>query len=206
MIDYLGDQTKYNAVYELPTDNLKQIQSEVLEWVKHNTNFLNDKTSQEFWMKIDYKNLAKASPSIIKYFQKIRMPIKEITVGVLTEAMTEGFILHHGAPPMNFKINFPILNTEDIYTEWYDIPPEGLKKLPEYTNPYSGDQCYDLSSLHDTVDKLYKLRIRYNMHKCPIILNSYLPHRVMPGPQAKYPRIMLATMPIKDPFDLMQLS
>ena len=58
----------------------------------------------------------------------------------------------------------------------------------------------------DTVDKLYKLRIRYNMHKCPIILNSYLPHRVMPGPQAKYPRIMLATMPIKDPFDLMKLS
>jgi len=28
----------------------------------------------------------------------------------------------------------------------------------------------------------------------------------MPGANAKYPRIMLATMPVKDPFDLMQLS
>jgi hypothetical protein len=41
------------------------------------------------------------------------------------------------------------------------------------------------------------------MHEHPIVFNSYIPHRVMPGPNAKYPRIMLATMPIVDPVELM---
>ena len=40
--------------------------------------------------------------------------IQEITVGVLTEVMTKGFVLHHGAPGRNFKINFPIYNTDII--------------------------------------------------------------------------------------------
>ena len=43
------------------------------------------------------------------------------------------------------------------------------------------------------------------MHKCPIVFNSWIPHRVMPGPNAKFPRIMIATMPFNDPVHLMKL-
>lgn len=204
-IDYLGDQTKNKAIHELPVFNLVDVQKEVLEWIRHSTGFLEDKTSMGFWMKIDYKDLARSCPALIKYFKHVRIPIQEITVGILTEAMTEGFIMHHGSPGRNFKINFPILNTEDVYTEWYDIPDDELKKFPELVNRHTTQPCYDLSSIHETVDTLYPLRVSYNMHKCPIVFNSYLPHRVMPGANAKYPRIMLATMPLKDPFDLMQL-
>jgi len=206
MIDYLGDQTKNKAVHELPVYNLKDIQSEVLRWIGSNTEFLNDKTSKNFWMKIDYKDLARSCPALIKYFKHVTIPVQEITVGVLTRSMTDGFVMHHGSPGRNFKINFPILNTEDVFTEWYDIPEQDLKQFPLVENPHTGAKCYDLGSIHQTVDMLYPLRIKYNMHECPIVFNSYLPHRVMPGPNAKYPRIMLATMPVKDPFDLMQLS
>jgi len=205
MIDYLGDQTKNKAVHELPAYNLDTIKKQVLDWVSTNTDFLDDKTSKGFWMKIDYKDLARSCPALIEYFKYVRIPVQEITVGVLTEAMTDGFVMHHGSPGKNFKINFPILNTEDVHTEWYDIPDDDLKKFPELLNVYTQQPCYDLSSIHKTVDTLYPLRVSYNMHHCPIVFNSYLPHRVMPGADAKYPRIMLATMPLKDPLDLMQL-
>ena len=205
MIDYLGDQTKNKAVHELPAHNLDTIKKQVLDWVSDNTDFLDDKKSNGFWMKIDYKDLARSCPSLIEYFKHVRIPVQEITVGLLTEAMTDGFVMHHGSPGKNFKINFPILNTEDVYTEWYDIPDDELKKFPELLNVYTQQPCYDLSSIHKTVDTLYPLRVSYNMHHCPIVFNSYLPHRVMPGADAKYPRIMLAAMPLKDPFDLMQL-
>ena len=57
MIDYLGDQTKNKAVHELPEYNLDTIKKQVLDWVANNTDFLDDKTSEGFWMKIDYKDL-----------------------------------------------------------------------------------------------------------------------------------------------------
>ena len=206
MLRYLGDQTKLKAHHELPVYNLPDIQLQVMNWIKTKTNFMQDKTSKGFWMKIDYKDLAKSAPSILEYFKHIKIPIQEITVGVLTESMTSGFVLHHGSPGRNFKINLPIHNTEDVYTEWYDIPHDNLKEFPIIENKHTQQSCYDLSSIHETVDELYPLRVAYNMHGCPIVFNSYLPHRVMPGPAAKYPRIMLATMPFKDPFELMQLS
>ena len=205
MIDYLGDQTKTKALTELPVYNLEDIRKEVMGWIEQNTDFLNDKTSIGFWMKIDYKELARACPSLIRYFKHVKIAVQEITVGVLTESMTDGFTMHHGSPGRNFKINFPIHNTEDVYTEWYDIPEDDLKKFPELVNLHTQQPCYNLSSIHKTVDTLYPLRVSYNMHDCPIVFNSYLPHRVMPGPDAKYPRIMLATMPVKDPFELMKL-
>ena len=134
MIDYLGDQTRHKACHELPVHNLSEIQHQVMAWIKNNTDFLEDKVSTGFWMKIDYKDMAKSAPAIIEYFKHIRIPIQEITVGVLTEVMTDGFVLHHGSPGRNFKINFPIHNTEDVYTEWYDIPEERLRQFPSLVN------------------------------------------------------------------------
>jgi len=204
-MDYLGDQKKYKAYHKLPVHNLKQIQTQVMVWIRNNTDFANDKTSTGFWMKIDYKDLARTAPALMEYFKHVRIPIQEITVGVLTEKMSNGFVMHHGSPGRNFKINFPIHNTADVYTEWYDIPDNELSQFPIIQNDHTGQPCYDLSSIHGTVDRIFPLRRSYNMHLCPIVFNSYLPHRVMPGPDAKYPRIMLATMPVQDPIDLMQL-
>lgn len=202
--NYPSDPRKIKTHHELECDVLNKIQEEILHWVDKNTNFLNEKEDLEFWKKIEYKNLVKTCPSLIRYMKSIRIPIREVTIGLLTESMKDsGFLLHIGAPPLNFKINFPILNTEDVYTEWYDIPKEKLDEIKLMVNDHTNTLQYDLSMLHDTVHENFDLITSYNMHSCPIIFNSWIPHRVMPGPKAKFPRIMIATMPINDPLNLM---
>ena len=204
-LEYLENQArKHKAVYELECDCLLKIQEEVLDWVQKKTNFMNDKKTNTFWMKIDFVDLAKTSPTLMAYMAKIKMPIREITVGLLNEAISKGFVLHHGAPPLNFKINFPILNTEDVWTQWYDIPMSVLETCPIITNEHTGTLAYNLEHLHNKVDQ-FECVGNHCMHDKPIILNSFIPHRVTPGPNAKLPRIMIATMPINDPFDLMKL-
>jgi hypothetical protein len=120
--------------------------------------------------------------------------------------MTDGFALHMVNPPLNIKINFPIYNTEDVYTEWFDIPVEDLNALGVHKNKHITTYDaynYSLGKIHNTVQDLYPCITRYNMHEKPIVFNSWIPHRVMPGPGAKYPRIMLATMPINEPTHLL---
>lgn len=202
----LPDQTNIKCVHELECDSLPKIQEEALEWIKKNTNFLDDKVSIGFWKTINDHDMVKSCPSLMKYIRSIKIPIREVTIGLLTESMTSGFSLHNGSPPYNFKINFPILNTEDVWTEWYKIPPEDCPKFGTRINEHTGAEMYAFEKIHDQVQDLYPCLTRYNMHKCPIIFNSYIPHRVMPGPGAKYPRIMLATMPIKDPIELMTIN
>ena len=204
MIDYIPDQSIYKCVHELECDNLDKIKEEVMNWVVDSTYFLDEKKDKKFWHVIDYKHMGRTCPSLLKFMHKVRIPIRQITVGLLTEGMnTDGFVLHNGAPPMNFKINFPIYNTEDVWTEWFDIPKVDMYKLPTYTNPHTGTVQWNFKELHETVQDLYPCLLRYNMHDCPIVFNSYIPHRVMPGPDAKYPRVMLATMPVIDPVESM---
>jgi hypothetical protein len=204
-LDYVPNQSQLKCVHELDCDLLPYIQQEVMDWIEAKTDFKSNTTDRGFWKQIDYRDLAKYTPSLMRFFKLINIPIRQITVGLLTESMRQrGFNLHMGAPPYNFKINFPIYNTEDVWTEWYDIPRNDLENLQTRKNQHTDSEQIDLSVLHDTVQDLYPCLLRYNMHKNPIIFNSYIPHRVMPGPNAKYPRIMLATMPIIDPVDLMK--
>jgi len=202
--NYPSDPKKFKTHHELQCNVLSKIQEEILHWVDKNTNFLNEKEDLEFWKKIQYADLGKTCPSLLKYMKSVKIPIREITIGLLTESMQHtGFGLHIGAPPLNFKINFPILNTEDVYTEWYDIPKQTLDELPPMVNKHTNTLQYDLSELHNTVHENFELITSYNMHSYPIVFNSWIPHRVMPGPAAKFPRIMVATMPINDPLHLM---
>ena len=200
--DYPADIAKMKTHHELDCPELKKIQEEVLFWVDKNTNFLNDKTDESFWHVIKASDIVKCTPSLIKYMKSLRIPLREIAVGVLTEAQHNGFLLHMGNPPLNIKINFPIYNTEDVYTEWYDIPVDELDKLGIFKNPHVKDfdaYNYDLAKIHDTVQDLYPCITRYNMHTHPVVFNSWIPHRVMPGPNAKYPRVMIACMPFNEP-------
>lgn len=203
MINYVPDQSNIKCIHELECDVLDKIKEEIMNWVADNTNFLDEKEDMAFWKQIDYKAMVRVCPSLLKYMTSIKIPIREVTIGLMTESMTNGFWLHNGAPPQNFKINFPIYNTEDVWTEWYDIPVSDFPKFSTMSNEFTDTPQYNFRQIHDTVQDMYPCLMRYNMHECPIIFNSFIPHRVMPGPKAKYPRIMIATMPIKDPMHLM---
>jgi hypothetical protein len=199
---YPADPALMKTHHELDCPVLPKIQEEVLTWIDEKTDYLRNPVDVSFWHLIDYVDLAKSCPTLLSYLVSIKCPPRELTVGVLTDSMKDsGFALHMGHAPQNIKINFPILNTEDVYTEWYDIPEEDMIKLG--THLYRDKDFlafqYKLGTIHDTVQDLYPCLTRYNMHKNPIVFNSWMPHRVMAGPSAKYPRIMVATMPIKEP-------
>jgi len=202
--NYPSDSKKNHTHLELECDCLDKIQEEILDWVDNNTNFLTELQDNQFWKKIEYKDLGRRCPTLINYMKSIKIPIREIVIGLLTESMKDsGLFLHIDVPPLNYKINFPILNTENIYTEWYEIPKEDLESLGTVMNAHTNTLQYNLEPLHYIVKEKYKLITSYNMHEKPIIFNSWIPHRVMPGPSAKFPRIIVAAMPIKDPVDLM---
>ena len=149
--DYPSDPKKVRTHLELECNSLGNIQDEIIDWVSKNTNYLNDVSDVQFWKKIEYKDLGKRCPSLMNYMKSIRMPIREIVIGLLTEAMRDdGFILHIGAPPLNFKINFPILNTEDVYTEWYDIPKDDLDRLGVMVNEHTQTPQYNLQCMKTT--------------------------------------------------------
>jgi hypothetical protein len=205
--DYPSNTKIMKTHQELECPTLEKIQQEVLEWVDKTTDYLKTPGDKSFWHLINYVDLVKYCPSLLAYMRSIGIPLREISIGVLTESMKDsGFELHMDNPPLNIKINFPIYNTEDVYTEWYDIPELDMIKLGTEINQHVTDfVCYNytLRKIHDTVQDLYPCITRYNMHKNPIVFNSWIPHRVMAGPDAKYPRIMIACIPIKEPTHLL---
>ena len=103
MENYIPDQSIYKCVQELDCDCLDKIKEEVMNWVVDKTDFLDKKIDKKFWSMIDYKSMSKTCPTIVKYMYSIKIPIRQITVGILTEALHDGFMLHNGAPPYNFK-------------------------------------------------------------------------------------------------------
>jgi hypothetical protein len=205
--NYPADTTKMKTHHELECPSLPKIQEEVLTWIDDNTEYLRDSTDTGFWHMINDVNMVRHCPSLIKYMKSIKIPLREITIGVLTEGMKDdGLVLHMDNPPLNIKINFPIYNTEDVYTEWYDIPVEELDKLGIYKNTLITEfdaYNYKLRKIHDVVQDLYPCITSYNMHEKPIVFNSWIPHRVRPGLNAKYPRIMIACMTIDEPSHLL---
>lgn len=201
--DYPSDPRTTKTHHELDCPVLGNIQDETMSWVEKNTNFLKDAQDTSFWHQIDGPDMARHCPSLLKYMKSVNIPIREVSVGVLTESMKQdGLVLHLGNAPLNIKVNFPIYNIEDVYTEWFDVPVEEMNRLGvmEYL---PGVHIYNLWKIQDTVQDLYPCITRYNMKDKPIVFNSWIAHRVTPGPAAKYPRIMLATMPIIEPSHLL---
>jgi len=98
----------------LECDNLVNIQQETLLWLNnHNELFESD----EFWNEIDYVDFIRNSPSLVKYINGLGLRLRECAILIGYE---EGVPRHIDEGPIIAKINIPILNTKDTYTEWYD--------------------------------------------------------------------------------------
>ena len=95
--------------HELECPQLKQIRTEVIDWLEKN--IPDYKTKKGFWHRIDYKDLARKCPSILEWCKFIRVPAREISIAILTEAMAgKGVALHVGAKPLIVKINILLIN------------------------------------------------------------------------------------------------
>ena len=200
---YPSEPKKQKPYHELECTVLPQIQEEVMLWVKQNTDFFSTK-SEAFWHKISGGSMGRACPTLMSYMKSIKTPLREIAVGVLTDTMKDdGLLLHIGSPLYQAKINFPIHNLEDVYTEWYDVPVSKMIELGTSPDWNTDSTIYKLYKIHKTVSRDYPCVAKYNMIDKPIVFNSWIAHRVIPGKSAKYPRIMLATMPMHEPRHLL---
>jgi len=169
---------------------LEQIQQEALAWIQQNTDLLTD--ADEFWNPIDYKHFILCNPTLVEYCKTLKLIIRE--VAVLIANSNQGLPLHIDEAPVIAKINFPVLNTENTYTEWYDV--SNLQDLPNVKNQF-GQPVPDLSNA--ITEKIATVEMTQ-----PLVFNSSIAHRVVVGPKAELPRVVISCMFYKEPIELLQ--
>lgn len=180
--------------YQLHCDSQELISNKVIAFLKDKTDFLNE-THHGYWNKGYTLEIIKSVPELPKYFLSIGLKLREIAVLVANKD-NPGVVLHVDEKPLIAKINFPILNTKNIYTSWYDIPDHVINSLPKTINPF-GKTIPDFSSVDaGSYDCLAKIETT-----TPIVFNSSIPHQVEIGENAVYPRIVLSCMFFNEPTD-----
>lgn len=107
----------------LECDNLVNIQQETLLWLDRHQNLFK---SKEYWNKIDYMDFISNSPSLIQYINLLGLKLRECAILIGYE---DGLSRHIDEGPIIAKINIPILNTKDTYTEWYTDSGEQLARV-----------------------------------------------------------------------------
>jgi len=123
---------------------------------------------------------------------KLKLIIRE--VAVLVANSNEGVPLHIDEAPVVAKINFPVLNTRDTYTEWYDV--KNLDQLPTINNQFD-QPVPDLTNA--VTEKINQVEMTQ-----PMVFNSSIAHQVVIGPKAELPRVVISCMFYKEPIDLLK--
>ena len=107
----------------LECDNLVNIQQETLLWLDRHQDLFD---SDEYWNKIDYMDFIRNSPSLIQYINLLGLKLRECAILIGYE---DGLGRHTDEGPIIAKINIPILNTKDTYTEWYTDSGEQIARV-----------------------------------------------------------------------------
>ena len=110
----MSDMLERKCYHILECSNLVSIQQETLLWIdKHPELF----DSEVYWNKIDYVDFIRNSVSLIQYVNLLGLKLRECAIMI---GYRDGVARHIDEGPLLEKINIPILNTKDTYTEWYD--------------------------------------------------------------------------------------
>lgn len=107
----------------LDCDNLVSIQQETLLWLDSHQELFETK---EFWNKIDYVDFIRNSPSLMQYINSLGLKLRECAILIGYE---DGVPKHTDEGPIIAKINIPVLNTQDTYTEWYNDQGEQIARV-----------------------------------------------------------------------------
>lgn len=176
--------------YQLPCNNLEEIQKEVLGWIKlNNPEIL---YSNSLWNKIDTVDLLHSSPALISYCQTLNLKIREVALTIINEKNSVD--LHIDELPITAKINIPILNTSNTLNRWYNIPPELLSITTPTINEF-GKKFYIFKNVdYKKLELLGELELL-----APVVFNSQIAHNIILGERAVFPRIVLACTFFKEP-------
>ncbi|MDC1281545.1 hypothetical protein N8Z09_02705 [Methylophilaceae bacterium] len=109
--------------HKLECDNLVTIQQETLLWINQHPELFETK---EFWNKIDTVDFIKSCPSVVQYTLSHNLRLRECAILI---GYSQGVSRHTDQGPLIAKVNIPILNTHDTYTEWYTEDNKQLARV-----------------------------------------------------------------------------
>lgn len=163
----------------------EEINSEIQNYI-HDIGLI-EKT-ESFWNPIEVVKFVTSCPKFKNYLVKQNLLIKSLAVTVGKNKNCCG--PHIDSPPARFKLSWPIENTRDTYTRWF----EPLTDNPSIViNDLGGTSFQNFDELRE-ISRLETLR--------PSIIDAGIPHDVYIGPGAVLPRIGLQCQLIKEPESL----
>lgn len=180
-------------------ESMDLIRTEVLAWLDTNTDFLINTDDPRLDRQVDRKSLFLSCPSLAKYMYSLQQINVDAIFLVIPPKRKVPLGLHCLEGDANLKINFPICNTENSVTEWFDIPHDVVMSYPFFRRDHYLDNESDMPDLREldpVVQDLYPLRGSYNMLNNPIIFNASIPHRARLFDGWKFPRIILSLIPL----------
>lgn len=169
----------------LPCDEYEQINQGIWRWIK-SQGFVD--TTKEFWNPVDYQDFLKQNPRFVRWALDLNLKIKSIAVTVAKK--DDCCPTHIDTPPARFKLSWPIANTQNTYTRWLvptvSDPSKNVNKLGG-THFYDYTQFQEVSRLESVV---------------PAIIDAGVPHDVVIGPEAVFPRVGLQCQLYNEPENL----
>lgn len=172
------------------------IQTKTVEFLKTSTDLFERKDLQ-LWNKINTVDLIRAVPELPEFYRSIGLKLREVAITVWNNK--KDVPLHIDEMPVTAKINFPILNTEHTYNEWYTVPEELLSTVEPIINQF-GSAYYDLADIDlDQCTKLEEIQLL-----TPVVFNSQIPHRIRITEKAQFPRIVMPCTFFNEPTQWLQ--
>ena len=185
---------KAYTVIDCPVQSI--IQQKTVEFLKTSTDLF-ERKDLELWNKIDTVALIRAVPELPEFYRSIGLKLREVAITVWNSR--KDVPLHIDELPVTAKINFPILNTEDTYNEWYTVPKELLATVSPVINQF-GTAYYDLKQIDlDKCTKIAEVVVTQ-----PVVFNSQIPHCIRITEQAKFPRIVMPCTFFNEPIKWLQ--
>jgi hypothetical protein len=181
--------------HPLACHSLSEIQQQVLLWIgSKNPAVLN---SNRLWNKINTADLVKSCPALIQYYRLLNLKIREVSLTIVNEK--EDADLHIDELPVTAKINIPILNTENTFNRWYEIPAELLAATSPVINKF-GKKYYTFKNIdYSKLQLLGEIELL-----TPIVFNSQIAHNIVLGKDCCFPRIVLSCTFFNEPLHYLQ--
>lgn len=179
----------------LPCKNLKEVQAEVLSWIESKN--LNLLKSKSLWNKIDTLDLLSSTPALRIYLKSLNLKLRETSLTVVSHM--KDIDLHIDELPVTAKINIPILNTQNTFNRWYEIPRDIMEKTKPIINKF-GKKFYNFANINYS-----KLKLVGEVETIqPMVFNSQIAHNIIFGKNYQLPRVVLACTFFQEPIDYLK--
>jgi hypothetical protein len=204
---------------ELDCPDYEEINAEIIDYLKYRTNILTlDPDSNipypNFVNNVDF---VKHNPKLMEYFFKLGIKLFQVYYAVafkptkdngpspFTEyanpAAVSSCSIHLDRPPVQWKMNWPVLNMNDTGVRFYKLKNanDNIKDYVVRTGiPDSLDRDVWLLP-YEPFDESH----RHIFRSAPILMNGLVPHDVWFNPDIPMPRIGLQIMFFKEPRHLL---